>query len=158
MFLLQSVTQCTSAHHLFWNFWIQQQYWLNRSSPLKYIFMNAALLRHETVLPAQEKRLLPHYQVPPSCMSYNTDDTRCLLFSPMITLVNKSARYALSMVLPLTQTCGWYNKQIHSTFFKCRLWLRGVMVVNQPNIYDETDNIMNRWLTLLKCHHIKLCF
>ena len=72
--------------------WIQTMLsWPNLSSLLKYVFMQTMLICHETVLLAQEKNLLAHCQVSPSCMSYNTNDTRCLQLCPMTILVNMSA-------------------------------------------------------------------
>ena len=46
--------------------WIQTMLsWPNRTSPLKNVFMHAILLRHETVLLAQEKNLLAYCWVSP---------------------------------------------------------------------------------------------
>ena len=73
----------------------------NLSSSLKSIFMQTTLLRHETVLLAQEKYLLAHCKVSPSCMSYNTNNMRCFHLCPVITFVNKSAGLSSDIMCPI---------------------------------------------------------
>ena len=90
---------------------IKQYYQTIFFSLINNVFMNATVLRHVMTLLEHEKNLLAHCQVSQSYMTYDTNDIRCLLPSPVITLVSKSAKLSYDFICPVngssTATDSW---------------------------------------------------
>ena len=91
--------------------------------------MHATLLKHETILLAQEKNLLTHW----SYTSFDTDDTRCFHLYWVTILVNKSAGLSSDLIcsvydsLIATDSCMAMISNCITLFLKCWLSYWGVM-------------------------------
>ena len=112
-------------------------------------------LWHETVLLAQEKNLLAYSSVSPSCMSYNTNDTRYLHLCPVSILVNKSAELFSDLIClvnfsPMATVMERMISYCIALLLKCRLYFWDV--VNNWHVISIKIGGPRYWNT----HHSQL--
>ena len=155
MHLLPVVTQCMHAHHFFLiyltNFsWIQTIL-MAIIFQLPHVCIHACyLIINRTASPVQNITLAD-YKVSSSHISYSMSDTRCFLFCPVTTFVNKSAGLSSDHICPVNFShCHRLMDCMTSNCIKFLLnWYSGFEVswINNEYIWAQ----MLRYLSSLLC-------